>query len=296
MFLLCLFSILNFRSDDPMNPGYWTYIYSDSTISFDLNYSYDAVFLLDDPNSYIINVKFLDMVEYQSITPQGFGFAGQFLTNVAFISTNNDTHSIQIYILPKEYCSHNYITYYSMTSQRFRTSWDTLSKDHFQVCYLYQSIANDAKLTAKLNADTLSNAAYAYPEDYKGGTFHGHDIPHSENVGFDLKNGLIVRLQGKSHPSSEFDLTVKPFDSSKNESHLVSSLPFYYVVTPYGYNFLDDIKIHFEIKSNKLVNLSPKEIGGIAMAGMIFLVVILVTLWFLFKRLAWRFYRKQKRI
>ncbi|KAK8897146.1 hypothetical protein M9Y10_015080 [Tritrichomonas musculus] len=281
---MLLIALLLLHLNDYLSIGYKKIQITSPNATFSLNYTLDYIFLFDYPNLYQVKAKFLDMTESEIIYPSSYGFAGQFLTEVEILPLRNGSHTVQIYSLPKDYCSHNYVSYFSDQHHKTRLSWSNVNSQSFQVCYMYQFPENKVKLTAYLNANGLTTASYAQKEDYINGNFSGKIIPKYTKVTFDLNDGLIVRVQGYSSATSNFDLSIKPTSSSSNDIKGFTSLPFYFVVMPNGYDFLTDLEIQLHSMRESLINLSLDSILGITLASTIlFLVLTLTSIFFLKK-------------
>ncbi|OHT11576.1 hypothetical protein TRFO_18942 [Tritrichomonas foetus] len=283
MILIFLFC---FRNEDYMTPGYRTTTFSDSVKNFNLNYTLDNIFLFDNISFYTIKVKFLDMTEPETIQPMENGFSGHFMTEVEITSLTNGTHSIQIYSLPKGYCSHNYVSYYSYQQQTTRINWSITNPEKFIVCYLHQFPGHNVHLKAKLSTSSLSEASYLLPSDYMYGNYSGTPIPRSKTTEFMLQDGLIIRLKGESsQTNSYFDLVSRPLGTSKSEAKSFNSLPFYFVVSKQGYNFLNDINISLSKVPYTLFQLSIEAIYGLTLSIIIFVLVITLTTVFFCQKL-----------
>lgn len=279
MFLFTFFCI---KRSEFLTPGYNTVNIPDNGRNFSLNYTLDYIFLFDFPNSYQIKLKFLDMIEPEIINPSSYGFSGQLLTDVEITPLTNNPHMIQLFSLPRSYCSHNYISYFSDQHQKTKLSWGNVLSDNFQICYLYQFPGKQIKLKAQLNANELSNASYALPSDYIHGNFSGKII--SKSTEFDLEDGIIVRIQGYSSSSSNFELSIKPIKSQQTNNYNFASLPFYYIAEPNGYNFQNDLNVQLEIMRERFLTLSLANILGIVLASVILLLVIILTFIFFLQK------------
>lgn len=280
---MLLLSFLFLRENVYIEPGYNPVLIPDYGLNISLNYTLDNIFLFDYPNSYQIKVKFLDMIEPEIINPNSYGFSGQFLTNVEIKPEKPGSHIIQLFSLPKDYCSHNYISYFFDQHQKTRLYWSNTKQENFQICYLYQFPGRQARLTAKLNANSLSNASYASPKNYINNDFAG--TPISKSTEFDLDDGMIIRVQGhSSSSSSSFELSIKPKKSQSNSINNFASLPFYFVVSSDGLKFEDDLDVQLQSMPERFLNLSITNILGITLSAAILLLVIIFTTSFLIQK------------
>lgn len=272
-----------FLRDEIMEPGYNTVIIPDAGKKISLNYTLDYIFLFDYPTTYQVKVKFLDMIESETINPSFYGFSGQFLTEVEMKPSVKGSHVIQLFSLPKNFCSHNYVSYFSDQHQTTNLHWSNTKKEYFQICYFYQFPEKQAKLTAKLISNSFSNASYILPQNYARNNFTGTAI--SKFTEFDLSNGIIVRIQGYSSLSpSNFELSIKPKKSQSTNLNNFASIPFYFILTPDGYRFEDDLEVQFQTMRERLVKLHFSNILGIALSALILLVVIASTTVFFLKK------------
>ena len=280
------------RNEEYLTPGYRTTTFSDSSKVFILNSTLDNIFLFDDLSNYIINVKFLDMIEYEQISPVSNGFSGFLLNEVEITQKNVGTHSIEIFSLPTSLCSHNFITYYTTEKRTMSVVWSKLERESFNACYLYQYSGHRVDLSARIISNSKTKAFYLSPNDYSKGNYSGVPISKSDWVNFHLEDGLILKIDGSSSPSrSSFDVVVNPLDQVQPSKRIFKSISYYFVVSQLGYDFLSSTGLQLENVTSLFFKMDINSIIGVTLSSLIFLIVVILTGKFLYDKF-WNSKRK----